>query len=66
MGNEDVGEAKFALQPFEQADHLRLNGHIQRSRGFIKHQKIGMERQRPGNAHALPLAAGELMGVALR
>ena len=38
---------------------MRLHGDIQRAGGFIKHDNIGIGRERPGDGDALALPAGE-------
>lgn len=62
MRNEHVGQVLFFLQLLQQIDNLGLNGHVQRGDALVAHNELGLYRQRPGNADALPLTAGELMG----
>ena len=66
VGDEQIGEAVLLLEVFEQIDDLRLNGHVQGGNGFVTDNELRIERKRPCNADALPLASGELMGVAVR
>ena len=60
VGDEDVGEAEFALQVGQQVDDLRLDGHVERGHRLVADDELGPERERPGHADALPLPAGEL------
>ena len=64
MGDEQIGHAQLFLQVLEHIDHLRLNGHVQRGDRLVTDDELGVHRQRAGNADALTLAAGELMGIA--
>ena len=59
------GDAELALQVLEQVDHLRLDGHVERRHRLVGDHQLGLQRQRAGDADALPLAAGELAGVAV-
>src|SRR5882757_11226357 len=63
--DEQIGEAVLALQVDQQVDHLRLDRDVERRYRFITYNKARPERQRAGNADALPLPAGELMRVVL-
>ncbi|MNF68235.1 hypothetical protein D3C84_500870 [compost metagenome] len=65
MGDEDEGEPHLLLQGLEQVDHLGLDGDIQRRDRLVADDHLGLQDQRPGDADALALAAGELMGVAV-
>ncbi|GAV35428.1 hypothetical protein ROTAS13_03104 [Roseomonas sp. TAS13] len=62
--DEDAGQAQPLVQfpqPAAQAfAHLR----IQRREGLVQQQQRGLDRQRPGQGHALPLPAGNLVGIA--
>ena len=63
--DEEVREAEVLLQPLEQVDYLRLDGHVQRGNGLVADYEVRVERQRAGDADALPLAAGELVRIAV-
>ena len=65
MGNEQIGQTHLILQLVKHIDDLCLNGHVQCGHRLIADHKLGLHRQRPGNADTLPLTAGELMGVAV-
>ena len=63
VGDEDVGDLQLLLQLVEQVEHLRLHGQVQRRHGFVADDHVGVERERPRDADALPLPAGELLRV---
>lgn len=65
MGNEQNGAARFLLNVFEQVDHLRLNGNVQRTDGLVGNNELRPHNQGPGDAHALTLAAGQLVRIAV-
>ncbi len=62
VGDDEIGDAAFALNVAQKVDDLRLNGDVERGDGFVGNQHVGLERQRPRNGDTLPLAAGELRG----
>ena len=47
----------------EQVDDLRLDGHVQRCDGLVRHQQLRLHGQRPGDGDALAHAAGQLRGI---
>ena len=51
------------LQRFQQLEDLRLDGDVERGGGLVGDQQIGLVGERHGDHHALPLPAGELVGV---
>jgi len=57
VGDEQVRQAKIALQGLEQVENLGLDRHIQRTRGLVAHQQPRPDRQRAGDGDALPLAS---------
>ena len=65
MGNEQVGRAGLLLDILHQVDHLCLNGHVQRRDALICDDELGVHDEGAGNAHALALAARELVRIAL-
>ena len=64
--NEQQCDVPLALQANDEIQYLRLDGYIERRYGLISNQKLRIQRQRPGNADALALATGKLMGIAMR
>ena len=65
VGNKQIAQPQLILQAFEQIQHLRLHRYIERAGGLVAHDQFRFDRQRPGNADALALAAGKLMWIAL-
>ena len=61
--DEDDGHAHLALQLLEQLEDLRLNRHVQRRRRLVGDQHRRPARQRHGDHHALPHAAGQLVRI---
>lgn len=66
MGDEQIGGAGFLLKILHQVNHLRLNGNIQRTDALVGNDQLWIHDQGTGNAHALTLAAGELVGITIR
>ena len=64
MGDEYVGQIKVRLQVLQQVQRLRLNGHVEGGYRFVTDDEARIQGQRTGNADALPLAAGKLVGIA--
>src|SRR3984957_1864094 len=60
VGDEDIGQTELALQVGEQVQDLRLDRHVQRGHRLVTDDQLRVERERPGDADALTLAAGEL------
>ena len=59
VGNEQVAEASFVLQVSEQVEDLGLDRQIEGADGFVEHDEFGRGHDRPRDADALQLAAGE-------
>ena len=60
---DDDGEAALPVEPAEQVRNFELVAHVERSRGLVEQQDVGLLRQRAGDDDALLLAArqrGEL------
>ena len=64
VGDEEVGQAQLLLEVVKHVDDLRLNGHVQRGDGLVADDELGIDRQCAGDADALALATGKLVGVA--
>ena len=62
VGDEQDRHPKFGLQAAHQIEDLRLNRHIERRGRLIGDQQRGLAHQRERDQHALPHAAGKLMG----
>ncbi len=54
------------LRVLEQLQDLRLHRDVERGGRLVGDQQVGLVRQRHGDHHALALAAGELMRIALQ
>src|ERR1043165_455378 len=65
MGDEEIREVLFATQSFEQVHDLRLNGNVEGGYRFVGDDEIRIDCERACDADALPLTAGELMGISL-
>ena len=65
MCDKQIRGSCLLLDILHQVDCLCLNGHIQRRDAFVRNDELGVHDEGAGNAHALTLTAGELVGVAL-
>src|SRR5438309_5431512 len=63
VGDEQQRDTEPRLDFVEQLQHLRLYRHVQRRDRLIRHQHVGVERQRAGDGDTLALSAGELMRI---
>jgi FtsZ-binding cell division protein ZapB len=63
--DEEVGEVELALQVFQKVDDLRLHAHVERGDGLVGHDELRVQGERPRDADALALPAGELVRVAV-
>ena len=66
VGDEEVAQPQVVLQRFQQVDDLRLNAHVQRAHGLVADDELRIQGDGAGDADALPLAAGEFVGIAVR
>jgi hypothetical protein len=60
VGDEQVGQAPFALQVAQQIEDAGLDAHVQRGDRLVQDQDPRLQRQGPGDADTLALPAGEL------
>ena len=65
VGDEDIGVAVGLLQVQQQVDDLGLDGDVQGRHRLVADDQLRVQGQCPGDADALALAAGELVGVAV-
>ena len=65
MRDEEIGDAELALQFLEQLQHARLDRHVKRRHAFVGDDQLRPQRERAGDADALPLAAREFVRVIL-
>ena len=63
--DEEVGEPVLALQVLHEVEDLRLHRHVERARGLVAHEELGIRGERAGDRDALPLAAREFVRVFL-
>ena len=63
MGNEEIGQTQFLAQIAQEVQHLRLNRDIEGGDRLVENKQIGLQRQRPGEADPLALAAGKTVRV---
>ena len=66
VADEQVGQPQSLLQVLQQVDDLGLHRDVQRRHGLVADDQVGVQGQRPGDADALPLPAGERVRVAAR
>src|SRR6185437_5211086 len=64
MADEEIGEAEGLAQLDEEVQHLRLDRDVERRHRLVADDEFRLHRQRPGDADAGALPAGELMRVA--
>ena len=64
MRDEKHGQVEFLLQILQQVQDLRLHRYVQGGHRFVGHDDAGMRSQGPGDADALPLAAGKGVRIA--
>src|SRR5919106_3600652 len=63
VGHEDHGLALVAEQPQQVVLELAADLLVDRREGLVHQQDVGVHREGPGEADALPHPAGELVGV---
>src|SRR5690625_2554070 len=64
MADEQARESVLLLQAFEQVEDLRLHRYVERRGRLVGDEQLRPQGQSAGDADALTLTAGELMGVA--
>ena len=64
MRDEQVGEAELALEVLQEVDDLGLDRHVEGRHRLVEDEQPRLQGERPGDADALLLAAGELARVA--
>jgi hypothetical protein len=63
VGDEEKPHVFLCHEVLEQLEDLRLRGDVERGGGLIGDQEPRVQRDGRGDADALPLAAGQLMGI---
>ena len=64
--DEEAGHAEFAVELIEPAPKVLADACVQRPEGLVEQEHLGAGRQRARERDPLPLATGELVGVAVR
>ena len=65
VGDQHGGHVQRVVQVAQPAAQLRAHLGVERAEGLVEQEDLGLDGERPGERHALALAAGELRGVAL-
>ena len=63
--DEDVGEVELVLEALQQVQDLRLHRDVERRDRLVADDQLRLERERARDADPLPLAARELVRVAV-
>lgn len=63
--DQDHGHAELLLQVRHQLQNLCLDGDVERGRGFVSNEDLGVARQRHGNHDPLLHATTQLMGIVI-
>ena len=65
VGDEDVREPELLLQVLQQVQDLRLHRDVEGRDGLVADDQLRVDRERPGDADPLALAARELVREAV-
>ena len=65
MGDEEIGEIALCWSSCEQVHDLGLHRDVERRDRLVADHELWAQRERACQADPLPLAAGELVGVAV-
>ena len=66
VGHEDGGHVDLVVQPAQPVAQLLADLGVEGAERLVEQQHRRLDRQRPGQRHPLPLAAGELARAAGR
>ena len=66
MAYEKIGQAEFCLHIFQQIQDLIAHGNIQRGNRLVAYDKLRVQGGGSGDADALALSAGKLVGIAVQ
>lgn len=64
--DEEVGEGELVLEILEEVDDLGLDGDIEGADRLVADEEFGFDGQGTGDSDPLPLASGELVGIAVQ
>ncbi len=65
VGDEQVGQPESGAQVGQEVEDLGLDRHVERRDRLVADDELRLDGERPGDADALALAAGELVRIAL-
>ena len=65
VGDEDRRHVHLVVEAAQPGAQVLADLGVERAEGLVEQQHLRLDRQRPGQRHALALAAGELRGVAV-
>nr|WP_236637981.1 hypothetical protein [Mangrovicoccus ximenensis] len=63
VADEEIGQVQLALDFPQQLQHLAAHRDVERSGRLVEQHHLGIDRDRPGDADALALAAAELVRI---
>ena len=63
VGDEEIGETELLLQIEQHIQNLRLDRHVERGDRLVGTINLAFTRERPGDADALALSAGEFVRI---
>ena len=65
VGDEDRRHVHLVVEVAQPGAQVLADLGVERAEGLVEQQHLRLDRERPGQGHALALAAGELGGVAV-
>ena len=65
VGDEDRRHVDLVVQAAQPDAQVLAHARVERAERLVEQQHLGLDRERPGERHALALAAGELRRVAV-
>ena len=65
VGHEHGRDVRLVVQPPQPDAQLLADPRVERPERLVEQQHLGLDRERPGQRHALPLAARQLGRVAV-
>jgi hypothetical protein len=63
VSDEQYRDLHLFLEPLEKLENLCLDAHVERAHRFVGHEQVRLDRQRPGDSHALLLSPAELVWI---
>ncbi len=66
VGDVDDGGTKAAMKLADLGSHRDAQLGVQIGQRFVEQEQLGLAHDRPPHRHALPLAAGQLLGLAVQ